>query len=99
MSDRIWATTVGADDCAAFEDTSGIATSAFAPCSMCAGLIAGLHIHVEVTRASTDGEWTAAEAHIWEKLIGLRIVLGFCSEECAGRWRSGEPLAADRIVT
>ncbi len=41
-------------------------------------------------------------------IIGLHIhaqvergdrVLGFCSEECAGRWNAGEPIAADRIVT
>ncbi len=27
---------------------------------------------------------------------GLRRILGFCSEECAGRWVAGEKVTADR---
>lgn len=31
--------------------------------------------------------------------FGTPLILGFCSEECAGRWSAGEPLAAERITT
>lgn len=75
MSDRIWATDIGADDCGGPDLVTG-------PCDICAEEIVGLHMHIETTSPS-----------------GLRRTLGFCSEECAGRWRVGELVTADRIAT
>ena len=83
MIERVWATTVGAEDCQnIFPDGRDDVI-----CDMCFYVITGLHMHIEVVSGTPDEMDYDVHIH------------GFCSEECAGRWIAGEPVLANRIVT
>lgn len=77
MSDRIWATTPGADDCWRSILDPG------PPCDMCGDRIVGLHMHVETDSPDASdprrtlgfcseacaGRWTAGEPVVADRIV------------------------------
>ncbi len=78
MTDRVWATTIGAEDCYVLPDDRDVI------CDMCGLLITGLHMHVDregrnvfgsrqpilgFCSEACAGRWVAGETVVAERIV------------------------------